>query len=160
MGTTLTAAYVLPPHVIVAHIGDSRAYLLDADGLHQITRDQTLAQALIDEGVMDTKVRKFSHILMNSLGGDRELITPEVTPLTMQSGDRLLVCTDGLSDMIDDEVIAETMKIEDIHHVCEELIRLALEAGGKDNITVVVGELLQAAAVEETAESAGLQAAA
>ena len=154
MGTTLTAAYVLPPHVIVAHIGDSRAYLFDADGLHQITRDQTLAQALIDEGVMDKKVRKFSHILMNSLGGDGELIKPEVTPLTMQSGDRLLVCTDGLSDMVDDDVIAETMQIEDIDHVCEELVRLALEAGGKDNITVVVGELFEAAAGEETAEYA------
>ncbi|MGI9516373.1 MAG: PP2C family protein-serine/threonine phosphatase, partial [Pirellulaceae bacterium] len=136
MGTTLTAAYLLPPHVIVAHIGDSRAYLYDSEGLHQITRDQTLAQALIDEGVTDTKVRKFSHILMNSLGGDRGLIQPEVTPLTMQSGDRLLVCTDGLSDMVDDERIAEAMQIEDVSDACQELVDLALEAGGKDNITV------------------------
>lgn len=138
MGTTLTAAYLMPPHVITANIGDSRAYLLRTNQLVQVTHDQTLAQTLIDAGAKKDDVRKFGNVLMNSLGASREEVDVDIIHIEMRAGDRLLLCTDGLSDLVDEAAISTTLLTNEVGVACGKLVDLALEAGGKDNITVIV----------------------
>lgn len=141
MGTTLTAAYLIPPHVIITHIGDSRAYVYRNGMLSQVTRDQTLAQSLIDSGAAEGAVSGLQHILVNSLGGNKSHVDPEVLHVELASGDRILLCSDGLSDMVSDELIAEALAEHNLQTSCDVLIDLALDAGGKDNITLVIGEI-------------------
>ena len=141
MGTTLTSAYLIPPHAIFAHIGDSRAYVFRKGKLTQITRDQTLAQSLIDAGAPPSQVKGLGHVLVNSLGIGRDQVDAEVKHVELSSGDRLLLCTDGLTDMVEDEVISETLAEENLQTACDVLLDLALNAGGKDNITLVICEI-------------------
>ncbi len=141
MGTTLTAAYLLPPHAIIAHIGDSRAYLARGGILTQITRDHTLAQAFIDAGANQEDVYKCRHILINSLDGIREEVVAEIMHVELVAGDRLLLCTDGLSDLVDAAQIASILSSNDLQTACNKLIESALDEGGKDNITVVLCDL-------------------
>jgi serine/threonine protein phosphatase PrpC len=138
MGTTLTVAYLLPPHVLIGHIGDSRAYLFRDSHLHQLTRDQTLAQSLVDSGASQDQVRNLGNVLLNSLGSGREHVEADVLHVDVQFGDRLLLCTDGLSDMVDDQTIAESMQEPSLQDAGDLLLDLALKAGGKDNITLVI----------------------
>lgn len=142
MGTTLTAAILLPPHAVFVHIGDSRAYVYRNGQLNQVTRDQTLAQEMIDSGAEPEDVRRFGNLLTNSLGGDTEHAAAEVIHVELQVGDRLLLCTDGLSDMANDASIAAVFVDTAPQPACDQLVQLALEGGGKDNITVVVCDLL------------------
>ncbi len=141
MGTTLTGAYLVPPHAIIANIGDSRAYLFRDEVLSQVTRDQTLSQAFINAGVEKEKVQMFGNVLTNSLGGSRDEVDVEILHLELQAGDQLLLCTDGLSDMVDDDAIASILSQQKLQSSCDKLVEAALDAGGKDNITVVVCEL-------------------
>jgi protein phosphatase len=138
MGTTLTAAYLMPPHAITVNIGDSRAYLFRSGQLVQVTRDQTLAQTLVDAGAKQEEVRRYGNILMNSLGASSDQVEFDLIHVQLQPGDRLLVCTDGLSDLVDAESISATLSTSDVGTACGKLVDLALEAGGRDNITVVV----------------------
>jgi PPM family protein phosphatase len=139
MGTTWTSIYVIGWHALIAHIGDSRAYLWREGKLNQITRDQTLAQVLIDSGVPPEDTRKVRHILTNSLGGQRDVIFPDIEHHVLQDGDRLLLCTDGLTDQVSGAAIAECVaRSSSSQAACDALVQLALEGGGKDNITVIV----------------------
>jgi len=143
MGTTWTSAHLLLPHVLIVHIGDSRAYLLHEGELCQITHDETLAQAFIDTGMEPKDVRRFGHILLNNFGSDTDKVTAQVHQLQMSVGDQLLLCTDGLSDMIADEDIATILLHDTPPQVtCDELIIEALKNGGKDNVTVVVATVV------------------
>ena len=141
MGTTLTSAYLIPPHAVIAHIGDSRAYLWRDGHLIQITRDQTLAQSLIDAGASEEKVRGFGNVLVNSLGSGRSHIDADVMHLELDYDDRILLCTDGLSDMVNDEFIAQALSESNMQTACDILLDQALKAGGRDNITLVIGKL-------------------
>ncbi len=145
MGTTLTAAFLLPPHVLFVNVGDSRAYVFRNGKLDQVTRDHTVAQQMIDAGSAPSAVRRFRHILTNSLGahghGDHE--SAEVFHGDLLPGDRLLLCSDGLSDMADDPSIAAVMSNADPQTTCDLLVQLALERGGRDNVTVIVCDLLE-----------------
>lgn len=141
MGTTLTGAYLMPPHVIIAQIGDSRAYLFRGGVLTQITRDQTLAQALVDRGMDRGEVKKFGNVLINSLNAIHEHVVAEVIHVELQAGDRLLLCSDGLSDMVDADSIESILSVCEIDVVCDKLVKSALDGGGRDNITVVVCDL-------------------
>lgn len=145
MGTTLTAAILLPPHVLFVNIGDSRAYGYRGGQLEQFTRDQTLAQDMIDAGADPEEVRRFRHLLTNSLGGHEQHIGAEVIHGQLEHGDRLLLCTDGLSDMVDDADIATVLANAEPQAACDQLVQLALDNGGKDNVTVAVCELLVSA---------------
>ena len=143
MGTTWTSAHVLGPHAIVVQIGDSRAYVYRDDELQLITRDQTLGQEMADAGMPEEEVRLFRHILTNSFGGDADEVQAEVYHLEIEPGNRLLLCTDGLSDMVDDSVIADVLAQQlEPQSTCDQLICRALDAGGKDNITVVLCDVL------------------
>jgi protein phosphatase len=139
MGTTWTSAHLLPPHAIIIQIGDSRAYLLHDGRLSQITHDETMAQAYIDAGMDPDSVKQFRHVLLNSLGGSRDEVSAQIYHSQMEPGDRLLLCTDGLTEMIADETIADVLgQIAAPQDACDRLIALALDKGGKDNVTAVL----------------------
>lgn len=139
MGTTWTSAHMMSSDALVAHIGDSRAYLLHDGELQQVTRDETMAQALIDSGVASDDVGRFRHLLLNSLGGDKDNVIAQIYRVQLAPDDQLLLCTDGLTDMVDDDAIAAILQqAPSAQAAADALIDQALECGGKDNVTVVV----------------------
>ena len=142
MGTTLTVAGTLGNDLVLGHVGDSRAYLLRGDIFRQLTRDHTLAQMLIDAGVAnsdDPAPRSMRHVLTAAIGSLDERIEPQVQRFRLQPGDQLLLCTDGLTEMVDDELIASVLReAPSAQAACDSLVDLALGAGGTDNITVVL----------------------
>jgi protein phosphatase len=144
MGTTLTAAAILKHDIIFGHIGDSRAYLFRGGVLKQITRDHTVAQELIDAGVSvgDPVARSMRHVLTAALGSLGNRIRPEVQRIQLRPHDEILLCTDGLTKMVDDPTIASALRTShSASQACQDLISLALAAGGRDNITVIVARL-------------------
>jgi serine/threonine protein phosphatase PrpC len=147
MGTTLTALLLSGPRLALVHIGDSRAYRLRAGSTVRLSRDDTWVQELVDRGALDpADVRRHpqrSH-LTKALQGRGE--RPEWTWLTTRPGDRYLICSDGLSDVVDDEAIGAALAGRADPTACaQELISLALQAGGPDNITVIVADLVSSA---------------
>lgn len=144
MGTTLEAMLWDGDKLAVAHIGDSRAYRLRGGRLTQISVDHTFVQSLVDEGRITTeeaRVHPHRSLLLRAILG-RDDFDPDFTWLQPSAGDRYLLCSDGLTDMIDDETIERNLKLETVDACATELIRLALEAGGYDNVTVVVAEFV------------------
>jgi PPM family protein phosphatase len=144
MGTTMTLVYSVGVHLFLIHVGDSRAYLYRRGHLQQLTHDHTVAQALADAGqIKQEDVRKHvkRNTLTNYLGGHQGKVNADVRWLRLDDGDRILVCSDGLSDMVDDPAIAKCLAVhEDSDQAALELTQLALDHGGKDNITVVVAD--------------------
>lgn len=143
MGTTLTACYSIGPNLFVMHVGDSRAYHFSQGSLHQVTRDHNLGQLLIDAGEAQPDspvVKRMHHVLTNVLGGPERSIHVEVHHESLADGDRVLLCTDGLTDMVTDDEIAQVLRdVPDPDTACRTLVDLALKNGGKDNVTVVIG---------------------
>lgn len=141
MGTTITSVYTMGRYALVMHVGDSRAYIFREGWLEQITRDHTLAQALIDSGVAPEETTRMRHVLINCLGGSLEEPIPEINQLELADGDILLLCTDGLTNLVSDREIADILaRHSDPQEACDSLVTLALERGGTDNVTVVVGQ--------------------
>jgi|SRR5215813_3900814 len=142
MGTTLTTAVSAGADLFLCHIGDSRAYILSNRRLRKLTRDHTLSQALIDAGIIlpsDEATRRMRHVLTAALGATTQLIDPEVQHLQLFEGDQLLLCTDGLSDMVEDDTISAVLKsAKSSKEACQSLLDLALSAGGRDNITMTL----------------------
>jgi protein phosphatase len=139
MGTTWTSAHLMPPHAVVVHVGDSRAYLLRDGELDQITHDDTFAQAYIDAGGDPATVRKLRHLLLNTFGGATDEVRSQIYLLEIVPGDQLLVCSDGLTDMVDDQQIAaELRQSATPQAACDRVIAAALASGGKDNVTAIV----------------------
>ena len=142
MGTTLTVAGALGSDLVLGHVGDSRAYLLRGDTFKQLTKDHTLAQALIDAGVAtsdDPAPRSMRHVLTAAIGSLDARVEPQVLRFRLSPEDQLLLCTDGLTEMVEDEIIARVLReAKSAQSACQTLIDLALAAGGSDNITVVV----------------------
>jgi serine/threonine protein phosphatase PrpC len=141
-GTTMTMALSLGPALFVIHIGDSRAYLLRQHQLHQLTRDHTIAQALAEQGLLapqEAATSRMRHVLTKSLGAQAGYAEPDAQEVALQDGDCLLLCTDGLTDMVKDEKIVQILAGGDsAEKACRCLIDEALAAGGKDNVTAVV----------------------
>jgi protein phosphatase len=141
MGTTLTLAWSFGADLFITHVGDSRVYLLRQGALHRLTRDHTLAQALVDAGTIspqEVSTHRLRHVLTQAIGVGEEGGKPEVQHLGLADGDRLLLCTDGLTDMVDDETIASELQGASADVACRTLLDLALARGGRDNVTVVV----------------------
>jgi protein phosphatase len=142
MGTTLTAARSLGRDLLITHVGDSRAYLLRAGGLHRLTRDHTYAQLLVDTGHLapgEVANSRHRHVLTNALGGSCEHVQVDTDRLQLQDGDRLLLCSDGLTDLVDDETITDILReVTGSSDACERLVQRALDSGGRDNVTVIV----------------------
>jgi protein phosphatase len=142
MGTTLTVACTLGSDLVIGHVGDSRAYLLRGDELKQLTTDHTLAQTLIDAGIAgrdDPAPRSMRHVLTAALGALGERIEPQVQHVKVRQGDQLLLCTDGLTEMVEDSALAKALfDAKSAQAACDNLVDLALAAGGVDNVTAVV----------------------
>jgi len=145
MGTTITAAIIVAGNAVIGHIGDSRAYLWRAGNLRQLTRDHTRAQEMVDIGVFDSieDAPKFMrHVLVNCLGGATAEVDVDVHHVALEAGDRLLLCTDGLTDMIADNHVAQVLQAHPAaDEACQALVDSALEHGGKDNVTVVLANV-------------------
>jgi len=142
MGTTMTMAYSFGADLLVANIGDSRAYLLSEGKLRQLTRDQTLAQLLVEKGeltVEQAATHRLRHVLTQVLGGQGEQLQVDVHQIALKDGDWLLLCSDGLSDMVNDESIERLIRGSGTSSAaCQSLIDEALAHGGRDNVTVVI----------------------
>jgi protein phosphatase len=145
MGTTLTALRFVGSQVGLVHVGDSRAYLLRGNALTQITHDDTYVQYLVDSGRLTPDEAKDhprkSVILRALLGTDVE---PDVSIREARAGDRYLLCSDGLSDVVSTETIADTLQIDDPQECADRLVELALRGGGPDNVTVIVSDVINA----------------
>ncbi|MGY0502460.1 PP2C family protein-serine/threonine phosphatase [Nocardia sp. FBN12] len=143
MGTTLTAILFAGRKLGMVHIGDSRAYLLRDGELTQITRDDTFVQSLVDEGRI-TPEQAHTHpqrsLIMRALTGNE--IEPTLIMREARAGDRYLLCSDGLSDVVSDETIGNTMREGNTDECADRLIELALRSGGPDNVTVVVADVI------------------
>ena len=142
MGTTLTMAYSVATDLFIVHAGDSRAYLFRDGELEQLTSDHTLVQTLIDGGTIspeDARRHKRRNVVTNVIGGPSEGVFAEIHKLALLDGDTLLFCTDGLTEPVGDDAIAEVLAHHpDPEDACTRLMDLALSRGGPDNVTVVV----------------------
>ncbi|MFL5507282.1 MAG: PP2C family protein-serine/threonine phosphatase [Gemmatimonadales bacterium] len=156
MATTLTLVMLIWPKAFIVHVGDSRAYRLRDGQLELVTRDQTMAQAMVDAGAITQEQAEASHlkhVLWSAVGG-REA-APEVRTLDCELTDMMLVCSDGITKHISDDEIREHMLAHPTSEaICRALTDLALERGGSDNITVVVGRIKPMA--DKPTESAGI----
>ncbi len=145
MGTTLTGAYLVGGNLFVVHVGDSRCYLYRSGKLQQITHDHTLAQEMADAGKITQQSagrHRMRNVLTRYIGGSDGDIQAEVHWLPLESGDRVLLCTDGLNGMVADEEIAIALATHhDPNQACEALLAAALAAGGRDNITAIVAQV-------------------
>ena len=142
MATTLTVAYSIGADLFVAHVGDSRCYLLRAGKLRQLTRDHRILQDLVSRGLL-TPEQAQRHPLRNALtdaiGGTAPGIRADLGHVALELGDALLLCTDGLTEMISDARIRTVLQSSgDPEAACRRLVDLANDAGGLDNVTAVV----------------------
>jgi protein phosphatase len=142
MGTTLTAAYSMGIDLFIVHLGDSRVYLYRGGVLKQLTKDHTVAQAMADAGYIspdDVRRHVKRNALTNFLGGHHGKVKADLRWLRLSDGDRLLLCSDGLNEMVDDASIARILtRYDDPGAASQHLLQAALDGGGKDNVTVIV----------------------
>ena len=142
MGTTVTLAFQLDAQVCVVHVGDSRAYLYGDDRLYQLTHDDTLVADLVSRGELQPEQiaeHRLRHVITNVVGGTEAVVNVQAHALHVRAGDRLLLCSDGLTEMVKDEAIAAILAAEaDPEAACTKLVAQANDAGGHDNITVLI----------------------
>jgi PPM family protein phosphatase len=146
MGTTLTALMWSGSTVAICHIGDSRAYLLRDGDFHQITRDHTLVQSLVDDGRL-SPAQAATHpqrsLVMRALQSGTEA-EPDLSIIQAEAGDRYLLCSDGLSDVVSEDTLRETLvRYTDRDQAVTQLIELAIRGGGPDNITCIVADAVE-----------------
>jgi protein phosphatase len=146
MGTTIVAVLVHDGKFAVAHVGDSRLYLYRKGTLKQVTRDHSLVAEQVAKGLMtpeEAEKAETKNILTRAVGISAA-VEVDVDEYAMKSGDVLVLCSDGLCRMVSDMVIADGISgLNDTHKMCENLVRSAVDAGGQDNVTVVVGGLFR-----------------
>jgi protein phosphatase len=146
MGTTVTAVGILGGEYVVGQVGDSRAYLVGGDRAIQITRDQTLANRLLEEGSLseaEAQESPMKHKLLQALGPSPS-VEVALTTTKASSEDTLVLCTDGLTELVSSEEIFTTVRgSHDPAVICEDLVALANSRGGPDNITVIVAKLVE-----------------
>lgn len=142
MGTTITMAFHLGTQVCLVHAGDSRAYLYRDNVLKQMTEDHTLVAELVRKGSVreqDVAAHPLRHVITNVVGGPDAGVRVEARAFDVQAGDRLVLCSDGLSEMMTDGQLAGVLAAEsEPEAAARQLLAQALTAGGRDNITVVV----------------------
>jgi protein phosphatase len=147
MGTTLTALLWSEGYAALCHIGDSRAYLLRDGQFVQITHDHTLVQSLVDEGKItedDVATHPHRSLLLRALDG-RTIAEPDLAPLETYPGDRYLLCSDGLSGVVTEQTLHQTLaSVQDPDKAALRLVELAIKGGGPDNITCIVADVIDA----------------
>lgn len=141
MGTTMTAAILEGSRLVIAQVGDSRAYLLHQDRLQAVTRDHSLMADLIESGQItpeQAKTHPQRSVITRALGSDPNTL-PDIYEMTVEDGDRLLLCSDGLSGMVDDDLLESTLvRVGNPQKCADTLVDEALAAGGHDNVTAIV----------------------
>lgn len=142
MGTTVVALVIRPPHAYVAHVGDSRAYLVRSGSIRQLTKDHSLVQQWVDQGVMKPDEARHSgrkNVLTRVVGSredvEIDLLSP---PHVLAPGDQFVLCSDGLHGLVEDEEIRQTVTETASQDACARLVTMARDRGGPDNITVQV----------------------
>jgi protein phosphatase len=147
MGTTLTLAYLNFPDLFVVNVGDSRCYVYRGSEFNQITVDQTAAQQLHEQGVLEADEvadSVASSILLQSIGGADHGVQPDAYVVKVEFADTILLCTDGLSDYVPEKTIARILATDEPSDAkCWNLVKAANDAGGSDNITAVVARVLE-----------------
>jgi protein phosphatase len=143
MGTTATVAVLVGRSLEVAQVGDSRAYLFDGAGLRQLTRDDTLVNELVATGKLSLEESKsFPQNVITKALGTLERTVPTVTSGTLQAGDRLLLCTDGVTACIDDRDLAELLcRYSEPDACCRAIVDATYRAGAPDNLTMIVADI-------------------
>lgn len=141
MGTTLVGGIALDDTIILANVGDSRAYLISQEHIAQVTQDHSLVEEMVRAGRLTKKEARHypgRNLITRAVGVD-ESVEPDLYQITLHEGQKLLLCSDGLSGMLTDmEILKIVQGAEDVRSACDELIAQACEAGGSDNITVVL----------------------
>jgi protein phosphatase len=142
MGTTLTLAFSLGDELFVAHVGDSRCYLCRDRSLYRLTSDHTLVEELVRRGGLSAEeaaTHPWRHMIINVVGGDSAELKVELHRLQLEAGDTVMVCSDGLTNMIAEGEICDTLvQVPGPEQACGRLVARANEMGGQDNITVIV----------------------
>ena len=142
MGTTLTMAFQLGTQLCIVHVGDSRAYLYRTGKLHQLTHDHTVVAELVRSGAIkadEAAGHHLRHVITNVVGGPKLGVKVEAHAYEVQAGDRLLLCSDGLTEMVKNDVIAATLDAEaEPEAAAKALLAQANDAGGRDNISIVI----------------------
>lgn len=142
MGTTVTMAYQLDAQLCIVHVGDSRAYVYRNGVLHQLTRDHTMVADMVRAGTLrqeDVGGHRLRHVVTNIVGGQEAGLFVEAHAVELQAGDRMLLCSDGLSEMVPNDAIAAALgTVSDPEAACKRLLYEANQAGGRDNITIVI----------------------
>ena len=142
MGTTLTAAWWLPPMLYFSHVGHSRLYLLRGGRLVRLTRDHTVSAGMTEVGFEETKAAGFEHVLTQALGGDREGVAPDAGCRRLYPGDVVLLCSDGLLRGLDEDQITRMLEQDpSAHGAAESLLQSALATDDHDNITALVARI-------------------
>jgi PPM family protein phosphatase len=141
MGTTCTAVSIVGPRLYFAHVGDSRLYLVRGTTISRLTRDHSYVGRLVESGIVrseDAESHPQRHVLTAALGSGRE-VDPDFpeNPLTLEEGDRLVLCTDGLWSLVSEHEVAGVIRANSPAESCRALIKMALERGGPDNVTVL-----------------------
>ena len=140
MGTTLVAAVVNDHTAVFANVGDSRGYHLQNNKIRQITKDHSLVVKLLEEGLItqeDADTLRIGNIILQSIGSEQPPVV-DLFPITLQSGDRIMLCSDGLNNHVKDHEIGDIMEAHEPDEACRRLVSLANERGGHDNISVLV----------------------
>jgi protein phosphatase len=142
MGTTMSAAVSMGTRLVIGHVGDSRIYLFRQGQMHQLTRDHTLVQSLVEMGALTPEqaaTHPQRHMLMRSFNAASDTVHGEFQQALLADGDQLLLCTDGLTDMVDIEVISSVLRqAASAEEACQGLLAAALKNGGKDNVTIAL----------------------
>ncbi len=143
MATTLTAAVVCRRRAVIAHVGDSRAYVLRRGEIRQITRDQSFVQSLIAAGALTEEQAASSpyrNVILQAIGREKK-IDVALDALDLEDGDTIVLCTDGLSEKVSAEEIAASFAKMELSDAVRSLVALANERGGEDNITLLAGQV-------------------
>jgi len=142
LGTTAVVAMIRDARLLIAHIGDSRAYRMRGHHLESLTVDHNLAQALVNAGSIpedDLKNHRYRNVLYKYLGMKESGVEPDIKPIDIEVGDRYLLASDGVTGSVsDEEIIREMMRRSDPQSCAMEIVRLAIENGSKDNATAIV----------------------
>lgn len=140
MGTTLTALWAAPDGVLLAQVGDSRAYLLREGTLQQITHDHSMVAELVRAGQItaaEARVHPYKNLVTRALGTEMK-VRVDLFEMNRQAGDRWLLCSDGLTDLVEDQELENILKENALYDAGDTLLTLALERGGIDNITLLL----------------------
>src|SRR5579864_3622937 len=142
MGTTCTALSIVDNRLYFAHIGDSRLYLVRGEAITRLTRDHSYVGRLVESGIVrseDAESHPQRHILTAALGSGREVVPDSpLLPVALEEGDTLVLCTDGLWSLVGEQEIATVVRSGTPAQSCDTLVKLALERGGPDNVTILV----------------------